>query len=63
MKKFVKSKNNKKIFGVCAGVAEQFNVDPTLVRVVWLILALCYGVGLLAYIIMAIVMPEGKTNN
>lgn len=63
MKKLVKSKNNKMICGVCAGVAEQFNVDPTLVRVIWAILVLCYGVGLLAYIICAIVFPTGETNN
>lgn len=63
MKKLVKSKNNKMICGVCAGVAEQFNVDPTLVRVIWAILVLCYGVGLLAYIICAIVFPLGETNN
>lgn len=62
-KKLVKSTNNKKICGVCAGIADQFNIDPTLVRVIWAILILCYGVGLLAYIICAIIFPAGETDN
>lgn len=62
-KKLVKSTNNKMLFGVCAGVADQLNVDPTIVRVVWAIAALVYGTGILIYIICAIVFPEGTTNN
>lgn len=62
-KKLVKSTNNKMVCGVCAGIADQFNIDPTLVRVIWAILIFCYGAGLLAYIICAIVFPAGETNN
>lgn len=62
-KKIVKSTNNKILFGVCAGVADQLNVDPTLVRVIWAVAVFVYGTGLLAYIICAIVFPEGRTNN
>lgn len=56
-KKLTKSKN-KVICGVCAGIAEYFNVDPVLIRIIWAILVLCVGTGLLAYIICALIMPE-----
>ena len=62
-KKLVKSKNNKKIFGVCAGIADQLNIDPTIVRVLWAIAIFVYGTGLFIYIICAIVFPEGTTSN
>lgn len=53
-------KRNKKIAGVCAGVARYLNADPTLVRVVWLILALGFGVGFLGYIAAWIVIPSDR---
>lgn len=56
-KKLFKSENDKKIFGVCGGIAEYFDVDPTLVRLIWVIITLCGGAGLLAYIIAAFIMP------
>lgn len=62
-KKIVKSTNNKMISGVCAGIADQFDIDPTIVRVLWAIAIFIYGTGLLAYIICAIVFPKGQTNN
>jgi phage shock protein C len=46
------------IFGVCGGVAEYFNIDPSIVRIVWAVLSLAWGAGLLAYIIAAIVVPK-----
>lgn len=57
MKKLYKS-NNKMIDGVCAGVAEYFNIDPTVVRVAWGIFCCMGGSGILAYIIAALVMPK-----
>ena len=57
MKKLVKSQSQKIICGVCGGIAEYFNLDPTLVRVLFVILGFS-GSGLLAYIIAAILMPE-----
>lgn len=57
MKRLTKS-YDRKICGVCGGFAEYFGIDPTLVRLLWLIFVLCVGTGLLAYIIAAIVMPE-----
>ena len=56
MKKLYKS-NNRMICGVCAGVAEYFGIDPTIVRRIWAALALS-GTGILLYIVAAIVMPE-----
>ena len=57
-RKLMRSRTNRKIAGVCAGFAEYFDLDVTVVRVVWLIVALFGGGGILAYIIAWIVMPE-----
>ena len=51
-------KKEKKIFGVCSGLGYYFDMDPTLVRVIFLIAILGFGTGLLLYLILAIVMPE-----
>ncbi len=59
-KKLQRSSANKKIFGVCAGFAEYFDVDVTIMRIIFLVLLLCAGGGLLAYLICALVMPEKK---
>lgn len=57
-RKLMRSRANRKIAGVCAGFAEYFDLDVTVVRVVWLIVALFGGGGFLAYIIAWIIMPE-----
>ena len=57
-KKLYKSRDNKKLDGVCAGVGEYFDVDPTLVRLAWVFVTLFAGAGLLAYIIAALVIPR-----
>jgi len=64
MKKLAKIENEGKISGVCAGLARYFNIDVTLIRIVWL-LAVFLGVGspILIYIIMAIVMPNYDPND
>lgn len=53
-----RSRQDRKIAGVCGGVAEYMDVDSTLVRIIWLMLAFFGGWGLLAYLIAWIVMPE-----
>lgn len=58
MKRLTK-KYDRKLCGVCGGIAEYLNIDPTIVRLIWLLLVLCAGTGVLAYIIAAIIMPEG----
>lgn len=57
-KKLYKSNSNKMISGVCGGIAEYLNVDPTFVRLGWVLFLLAGGSGLLAYIICAIVIPQ-----
>ena len=57
-KRLYKSRNDKKIDGVCAGIAEYFDIDPTLIRLVWAFAVLFAGTGIWAYIIAAIVMPR-----
>ena len=61
-KKLYRTRNDKKICGVCGGIAEYFNIDPTLIRIGWTLLAICAGSGVLAYIICAIIMPEKPEN-
>jgi phage shock protein C len=51
-------KRNKKIAGVCAGFARYFEVDVTLMRVLWLGIALCTGVGFIAYLAAWILIPS-----
>lgn len=58
MKRLVRTMADKKIAGVCGGIAQYFEVDPTLVRIVALVAFLAYGVGLLAYIVGWIAMPR-----
>ncbi|MBM3726781.1 MAG: PspC domain-containing protein [Acidobacteria bacterium] len=57
-KRLARMMNDKKIAGVCSGVARYFGIDTTLVRIVWLLLILCAGTGVLAYIICWIAMPK-----
>jgi len=56
-KRLVRNVQDKKIAGVCAGVANYFDIDPTIVRVIWGVLAFCYGAGIVAYIILWIIAP------
>ena len=59
-KKLVRS-SNKKIAGVCGGLAEYFNMDPTIVRIVYLLLTIFTAfAGVLLYIILMLVMPAQK---
>ena len=57
-KKLVRSRKDKKIAGVCGGFADYLDIDPTLVRLIWLMLAFFGGWGLFAYVVAWIVMPE-----
>ena len=57
-KKLYKSLVNRMLCGVCGGIAEYFDIDPTLVRLVWVIITLMGGAGILAYIIAAIIIPD-----
>ena len=57
-KRLYKSEDNRILCGVCGGVGEYLGVNPTLVRLVWVLITLAAGAGLLLYIIAAIIMPR-----
>ena len=58
-KKLLRTLENRMICGVCGGIGKYFNVDPTLVRLIWVLAAFAgAGSGLLVYIIAAIIIPE-----
>ncbi len=58
-KKLYKSNTDKKLCGVCGGIAKYFNIDPTIVRLGAAVLTvISVGTGLIAYIVAAIVMPD-----
>ncbi len=56
-KKLYRSKTDRKIWGVCGGIAEYFGIDPTIVRLVAVASIFLSGIGILAYLIMAIIVP------
>jgi len=56
-KRLYRSRDDRMIWGVCGGLAEYFNMDPTIVRIIFVLLIFANGLGILAYIIMAIVVP------
>ena len=58
MKKLYKSNNDRKLCGVCGGVAEYLNVDSTIIRLAWGALILFAGTGILAYILAALIIPD-----
>ena len=62
MEKKLRKSKDKKLSGVCAGIAEYLGWDPTLVRLGWVLLSICSAAfpGLLAYIICALVMPDAE---
>ncbi len=57
-KRLYKIEEGKKISGVCGGIAEYFDIDPTLIRLAWILFSAFVGSGIIAYIIAAIVMPK-----
>lgn len=57
-KKLYLSSTDKKLSGVCGGIGEYFGIDPTLIRLAYVILGFTYGSGLLLYIIMAAIIPK-----
>ena len=59
MKKLYRSETDKKVEGVCGGIAEYFDIDPTPIRLGWVILTCCSGgAGLVGYIICCAVIPK-----
>lgn len=61
-KRLLKSVTDKKICGVCGGIAEYLDVDSTFIRLLWVIFACMFGSGVLAYLLAAIVMSDGTNS-
>lgn len=61
-KKLYRSATNRKFAGVCGGLGEYFNVDPTLIRIIFVVAFFFAGVGILPYIILMLVMPNRPQN-
>ena len=61
MKKLYRSLSDRKLAGVCGGIAEYFGIDSTLIRIVWALIALS-GASILAYIVCALIIPEKPEN-
>lgn len=58
MKKLYKSDVDRKLCGVCGGIAEYLGIDSTIMRLIWVVLVVFFGTGILAYIISALVIPD-----
>lgn len=56
-KRLYRVNEGKKLCGVCMGLSEYFEIDVTIVRLIWVFISLVYGSGLLLYIIAALIMP------
>ncbi len=56
-KRLYLSNNDKMLLGVCGGLGEYFNIDPTIIRLLWMVFA-CSGTGVIAYIIAAFIIPS-----
>ena len=61
-KKLYRSATDKKLAGVCGGVAKYLNMDPTVIRILWAIISLFAFVGVVAYILCAFIIPEEPSN-
>lgn len=57
-KRLVRPQEGRILFGVCAGLGQYFNMDPTLVRILWVLLSFVAGSGIMLYVILAIIMPS-----
>ena len=61
-KKIYRSVSDRKISGVCAGFAEYFNIDPTIIRIIWAVTSLFAFAGIVAYLVCALIIPEKPSN-
>lgn len=57
-RKLTRSRTNRMICGVCGGLGEYAGIDPTVVRIIWAIAAAGFGMGIIAYFVAAIIIPE-----
>lgn len=57
-KRLYRSRTNRWIWGVCGGFGEYFNIDPVIIRLIWVLFTLAYGAGIVAYIVAFLLVPE-----
>ena len=57
MKKLYRSRKNRVLAGVCGGIGEYFEIDPVIVRLIWIVLTMIWGFGLILYIIAIFLIP------
>lgn len=62
VKRLYRSGKERLLGGVCGGIAEYFNVDPTIIRLLWILFVFGFGTGLLAYIIAWIIIPRNPNH-
>ena len=60
-KKLYKSLKDRKIAGVCGGIAEYLNIDSNVIRIIWVVFAFGFGTGILAYIICALILSDNPS--
>jgi len=58
MKKLYRNVNDRKIAGICSGIGEYFDIDPVLIRLIWVVFAFAAGGGIIAYLIAWAIIPE-----
>ena len=61
-KRLYRSKTNRRLFGVCGGIGEYFNIDPVIIRLLWILFTLAGGGGIIAYIVACFIVPEQPQN-
>jgi len=59
-KKLARSKNNRIIGGVCGGIAEYLDIDPTIIRLIWAFISLFWGTGSILHLVAWLIIPEEK---
>lgn len=62
-KKLYRSKTDVMVAGICGGLAEYFDIDSSLIRIIFVVLLLNFGTGFLAYLILWFIVPSAKQNN
>ena len=58
IKRLYRSKNDRVIAGVCGGIGRYFEIDPVIIRIIWVLLAFAGGAGILAYLISWLIIPK-----
>lgn len=61
-KRLRRSEQNRIFLGVCGGIAEYLNLDPALIRIIWIFLFFAYGLGIFAYLLVAFIMSYTENN-